>query len=157
MQHKGISIIVACFLAGLLAGGLGVYFMVGMKFPPANHAKVVEAITITDLTRGYTFNMICTWSGNVKYLSLQPYLGLTPGETYPRSEWVGRQGNDLDVVMSIWGPTSGGNDYNVEVAKLAGNQIVIAWSDSMGGGEHILPEGVGGTPSVGYVAFWFYL
>jgi len=134
-----VALVGAFVAVALLAAGATYLFfiVVGTTMPSIEHFTLAKAITIEDVDADYTFTLTCIWSGNQKVLYMLPGLSLNPGETYSRSDWVGRTGTDLEVVMTIWGPGDAGNDYQVEFGKVASNEILIELPD---GQTHTFPR-----------------
>ena len=136
------SLVGGLLLAAVL-GAVGTYIFVvfiGTAMPTAEHFALAKTVTIKDVENDYTFTMSCIWAGKPSAAyALQTY-EFVPGQKYYRSDWVGRRNDDLEVVMTIWGPGTEGDDYIVEIAKSSMHSISIELPD---GQTHTFPSGSG--------------
>ena len=130
-------------LLAAVLGAAGTYIFVvfiGITIPTAEHFALAKTATIKDVENDYTFTMSCIWAGKpTATYALQTY-EFVPGQKYYRSDWVGRRNDDLEVVMTIWGPGTAGDDYVVEIAKLSMHTISMELPD---GQMHTFPPDSG--------------
>jgi hypothetical protein len=136
---------IACVVLVILGALIGFYFAPQLKFPRGDHEYVAKQVIVYDKTYGRTQTLVFVESGQGQMLSLVPMQFTPQTVTYKYSFWVFKSGNDVNAVMWIWGPGDDGKTYNVEVARLAGNELEITYP----GGKKTFPA----NSDEGYLAF----
>lgn len=156
MKRMTMRPVVAVLLAIVVTTALvTVYFTISEPSPPGDHKELIQKITIVDVT----FNRVLQpkyLSGMEKtmMLSVTPMGAFKFGEIYTQTNWgfysVKDGYEDLNAVVSIWGPGDDGKSYSVEVGRLMGNGAKIFFDgDEKGGWDAGTNEGhVGFTVSL---------
>jgi hypothetical protein len=118
-------------LIGIMLGfGIyaGIYYMQtgGTNIPyNSEHSKIAEGIKVTDLATGVSMTVKHLLTTESQFYPYAPMSGFTPRKTYTQSLWMWCSGDDVDMVMNIWGPSDDGHSYEVGFGRFMGNPFKI--------------------------------
>ena len=128
MAQKSLAVLVillflgAGFFIGSLAGGF-----VGQLTVPASHKAIVEKIEVKDtkaifaLTPIFVISKTATWGKGIP-LSIFDY-----SSDYTQSTWLWQRYDDVEFVMTIWGPGNDGKTYLIEFGKVSNDPFTISF------------------------------
>lgn len=114
----------------LVIGGCGglLYSNTFQNQPTHEHKAIAERFVVKDVTKDFYLTLKHRHTDIAEFYPTYE-LQITPGETYVQSLWVWCTKDDIDVVMSIWGPGDDGLTYLVVFARMMGNEALITGCD----------------------------
>lgn len=128
MNAKKISLLLAVTLLFVGAFGGFLYSNTIQNQPTHEHKMIAERFTVKDVTEDFYLTLK---HRHTDIADFYPTYGLqiTPGEPYVQSLWVWCTKDDIDVVMTIWGPGDDGITYYLGFARMMSNEALITGFD----------------------------
>ena len=96
--------------------------------PTHEHKAIAERFVLQDVTKDFYLTLKHRYTDIAEFYPTYA-LQITPGEPYVQSLWVWCTKDDIDIVMSIWGPGDDGITYYVVFARMMSNEVLITGFD----------------------------
>lgn len=126
LRAKGIALLLAALLAGVIAGWLAHDTLVTA---PTDHQAIVDNMTIYDSKVGLKLTPKYVDGGLKEYakgVPLSTYF--IKGKQYQQTTWIWQRYGDTEMVMTIFGPGENGRTYSIELGRVGIYEGYVAFN-----------------------------